>query len=393
MDHRYHYKGYDAEGHIEEGEVSAASVKEAALALRESGISPIRIGLAGKRRLSRGKYPGRRALSLLAGEWAALLSAGLPMTEALSLLQSSTGKRERTALSRVEEGLSAGKGVAESLTGGFPPFFVSLATVGEATGTLPETLTRLSLYYKEEEERLAKLKSALAYPLFVTAFALAVLVLVFTFILPSFGLLFDALGITVPPLAAALLSWGLFLRAHAVPLAGGAAILVLAGLTFWKSAAGRRFLSHMLYRHTWYRRLLLIRFCAALSAFLESGRTLTASLLDVRPVVGEEDAEAAISRMAGYVGRGLPFAEAMHRSGFTLPIVEGLVHVGMESGELPRFLREAARLMTEEADRAFARFRAILEPVMLLAVGALTALLLFSVMLPVFHAAGQAVLR
>ena len=99
----------------------------------------------------------------------------------------------------------------------------------------------------------------------------------------------------------------------------------------------------------------------------------------------------SISYMKEQVQKGAPFSEVVKGSSFSssFPLLHQLCQVGMESGELPKFLSQAAYMMAAEAERKLARFRAILEPTLLLFVGGITALIIFSVMLPVFQAAGR----
>ena len=106
-------------------------------------------------------------------------------------------------------------------------------------------------------------------------------------------------------------------------------------------------------------------------------------------VLGNHVAEEKVHGMERKLRQGENFASVWETSGFCFPLLFELCQVGLSSGELPRFLNQAARLMTAETEEKLRRFRHIAEPVMLLFVGGLTALVLFSVMLPVFQMAGS----
>ena len=167
-------------------------------------------------------------------------------------------------------------------------------------------------------------------------------------------------------------------------------LLALGGLLLYGGTEkGKDARDRFLYRFTFYRRMLLIRFALSLSAFLESGKTLSESLADAGDVVGNPAARSALDRVRHALERGEAFPKALKVSGFSTPLMTELSRVGMESGELPKFLRKAAELMGEETEEKLRRFRAILEPALLLFVGALTAFVIFSVMLPVFEMAGK----
>ena len=156
-----------------------------------------------------------------------------------------------------------------------------------------------------------------------------------------------------------------------------------------KTEKGREKIDEILYRSRFCKRLLLIRFAATLSAFLESGRTLGDALEDCKDTIGNREAERALEAVKEEVTKGNDFAESLKKSGFSLPIFYQLTRIGMESGELPDFLMKAAGLMEREAERKASRFRAILEPAMLLLVGGMTAIVVFFVILPVFHMAAR----
>ena len=199
---QFHYKAYDEEGGIHEGSLAARTKREAAEALFSEGLSVIRLFEEKEaHRFFRARpFASRRALSLLASSWAALLSAGLTVTESLSLLASKERPQERRLLLSARERIASGHSLSESFAAGgwCPSFFISLLEVGEMTGTLPSALTHIALYYEKEDLFRRRLSRSLAYPLFVLAFALVLLLVILLFILPSFAMLFETLGITLP---------------------------------------------------------------------------------------------------------------------------------------------------------------------------------------------------
>ena len=393
---QFHYRAYDEAGQLIDGTLWKESMAEARLELyaRELHLIQLKEEQA-KSHWFPVKHPfhSRRQLIVLCSSWASLLEAGLTMTDSLSLLKSQLEHREQQCLQQIIEQISTGHMVWESFMKSqcFPPFFISLLQVGEMTGTLPRELLRGATYYEKEEAFLRKIKRTLAYPLFVLLFSLAVLVIILTFILPSFELLFQTLQIDLPLGAQWALSVGLFLKQWGA--VGSVVVLccLLLGLLGGQTKRGKEKVSSWLYGFRFYRRLLLIRFSLTLSALLESGKTLAEALEDTRRVVGNRKAREAISYVKEQVQKGAPFSQVVQESvfSFSFPLLHQLCQVGMESGELPKFLSQAAYMMADEAERKLSRFRAILEPTLLLFVGGITALIIFSVMLPVFQAAGR----
>lgn len=179
------------------------------------------------------------------------------------------------------------------------------------TGTLPSALTHIALYYEKEDLFRRHLSRSLAYPLFVLAFALVLLLVILLFILPSFAMLFETLGITLPLLASAGLALGLFLRHWGMLLGLILFAVLIAGALYLRTRAGRRRKEVWLYRSAFYRRLLLIRFTLSLSAFLESGKPLSEALAASRKVLGNHVAEEKVRGMERKLMQGGEFCERM----------------------------------------------------------------------------------
>lgn len=390
---RFHYKVYDEEGVLREGSLAAETKRDAAAALFDEGLSVIRLTeeKEARRFFCARPFGSRRSLSLLASSWAALLSAGLTVTEALSLLASKERQQEKKILLAARERIESGHSLSESFAAGgwCPSFFISLLEVGEMTGTLPSALECIALYYEKEDLFRRRLSRALAYPFLVLAFALVLLLVILLFILPSFAMLFETLGIALPIVARAGLALGLFLRSWGLLLGLLLLAVLIAGVLHLRTRVGRRRKEAWLYRSAFYRRLLLIRFTLSLASFLESGKPLSEALAASAKVLGNHVAEEKVRGMEKKLMQGENFASVWEASGFCFPLLFELCQVGLSSGELPRFLNQAAQLMTAETEEKLRHFRHIVEPAMLLFVGGLTALVLFSVMLPVFQMAGS----
>lgn len=324
----YLYKVFNTEGAMEEGTIGASSGGDAANALRLRGFSIISLTKEASEKkerrsfLKRKPFSGDETLSVLASEWSALLKAGLTITATLTLLEEQAKKHEKPILSRARETVMEGRTLWETLdeSGAFPRFFTALIQVGEMTGTLPEELDRIAEHYRKKAEFKRKAVSALAYPCFVLLFALTVLLTILTFILPTFETLFASLQITLPAGARIALAAGKFLQETGrflflLPLLSALGL----GISL-KTEKGREKIDEILYRSRFCKRLLLIRFAATLSAFLESGRTLGDALEDCKDTIGNREAERALEAVKEEVTKGNDFAESLKKSGFSFPI-------------------------------------------------------------------------
>lgn len=384
----YRYKAYDHDGLLTEGHVEAAGREEAASMLYERALQPIRL-MEEKKQSS--PALSRQKLAIFAEEWSSLLEAGLTITDSLSLLEEAGTKEEKKLLRAIGTAISEGNGIEESFrkTGAFPPFFLSLIKVGELSGTLSETLLQLSKYYEKEDRFIKKTTAAMMYPLFVAFFSLLISIVILTFILPSFAILFDALSIPLPLPAAIALSLGLWLKERGIYLILFLAVSLISLIFYLKTDQGRTWGEDILYHFKIYREVLLIRFCYTISALLESGHTLSEALAISGSILSSRKGKKEIRKMEARLEEGEDFGRVISQASFSTALVSRLVKVGMESGELPRFLLYGGHMAARETERKLKRFRTLLEPALLLFTGALTALLVFSVLLPVFTAAGS----
>lgn len=388
---RYRYKAFGENIPPFEGVLFAPDAAAAALQLRGRGLTVMRLRRDRGSRLARRPFRKRRTLSLFCREWAALLDAGIPVAEAFGILSSSCGSRAADVLSGISETVAAGHTLTEAFreSGAFPPFFTAMLSVGEAGGTLPDELRRLAAYYDKEAHFRKKLIGAAGYPLFLLCFSLGVFLLILTVILPSFAALFRTLGIPLPALTAGALAFGNFLRAYGLLLLA-ALLLAGAGLAlFLRTERGKELRDAVLLRSVFLRRLVLIRICHTLAALLSGGATLSDALLHAAEVAGNRSARDAFAGVLASIRRGRSFPESLAASGASLPVLDQMAAAGAESGELPRFLAQAAALMTEETEEALSRLAAVLSPALILFVGALIGLVVCTVMIPIFEAIGR----
>lgn len=383
----YRYKALQGDAPAA-GTVAAATSLEARRLLRAKGLLVIRLQKERTPLFPSHPFRDRRRLALFCREWASLLAAGLPMTESLSLLESQENRRAALILSRIRSGIETGQSLTAAFreSGAFPAFFLAMLAIGERSGTLPEELLSLSDYYEKEQKFLHDLRGALSYPLFILFFSLLVCAVILTIVLPAFAALFEAIGAPLPFPAKAALSLGLFLKEMGPFLA---ALLPAAGCglsLLRRTPRGRLLIDTLLLRSIFLRRLLLIRFCRALAALLQSGSPLSEALESAAAVTGNSRAEEAVLSVSAAVQQGGSFPAALGKSGFTLPLLTHMTAAGMESGELPRFLLHAARLMTSDAENRLARYKSAAEPLLISITGLLTAALVLSVMIPLFSA-------
>jgi type IV pilus assembly protein PilC len=385
----FSYRAYDESG-WKTGLMAAESRREAAHRLRREGLQPVTIK---RERFVRRKRLGRRLMAACFREWSSLLTAGLSMTESLDVMASHGSQTAIRAIRRMKQHMESGMSVSEAVkeTGAFPPLVPAMISVGEASGSLPSIFESLSNYYEREDKLRKQMSSSLSYPVLVISFSFIVFIFLITGILPALSSIFTEMGAELPPLSAALLGMGSFLQAW-----GGALLLLLsAGSAFLflyaRSEKGKQ-AAHRLYcRIPLCRLLYLERLSGALSRLLSAGLSLSDALRKAAPVMGNVWAEREIRRLVTRVEEGESFDTCMKQSFLHHPLLVSLIHAGMKSGELPRFLEWGSRLLAEDMRQDMEWIKQMAGPVMILVSGVVTGLLAASLVMPLLSLGNQLV--
>lgn len=329
-------------------------------------------------------------------EFVALLRAGLPIMKILDLL-SERGDQPgfAAALKDVQREVRGGGTIADAMSRHpvyFPPLYVSSLRAGEKSGNLVEVLGRFMEYQKKVLEVRKKVLAALAYPAFLLVVGIGVLGFLLTYVMPSFSELYADSQVELPLITRFLLGLVDFLRQYFLAILLG---LVLAGLLLWRllcSAWGRAvsdrlalqaiFLGPIIKRHH------LIRIARTLSTVLKSGIPLVDSLTIVGAAMTNQLVARQIGKVGGEVRGGVALALAFSKVALFPRMSTEMIAVGETTGSLEEMLQEVANFHEDELDLYLSRVATWVEPILLLLIGSLVAVILIAMYLPIFNLAG-----
>ncbi|MEQ1901891.1 MAG: type II secretion system F family protein [Devosia sp.] len=391
----FHFKGARADGSLATGQLSAIDQQHALLLLQRDGVRPIRlqarplpeswlhrdIGWLGAKTLS------VRDGAQFCSELHVLLDAGLELPDALMAMLASERKNTKAFRfgTAVLSGIKLGKGFSASIeSAGFrlPADMVPVLRAGEEAGALATAVGALGEALGQRGKLGGEIASALAYPIFLLIVVSIVLGILAGFVAPALGRLFVSMD-RAPPTAIALL-WQTseFVTQNAVPLAAAAAGAILLLVILLRSEPGRR-IAGALARHIPVLGGLLVwsstaRFASALSLSVATN-VATANALERSLVSAGTIAPAAITRSVNLVRRGSTLEQALTSLRFLPPKALHLIAIGEKSGRLKDVLQivvEEARMQTE---RRAALIGALLGPTLILVVGAMVGLTVFSI--------------
>lgn len=390
------YQALDASGKTQRGVLQGDTARAVRQSLRERGLNPLDVTPVDEKQQS--SPLGRRGLSvaqlsLFTRQLATLLSAGLPIDEALAAL-AEQGEDERSrsltaALrSRVMEGASLAGAFAD-YPESFPEIYRASVAAGEQSGRLGTVLERLADYAESRDALRQKLLAALAYPLLLTLVATAVVTGLLIYVVPQIVGVFASMKQELPlpttlllALSALLKRWGIFLAI------GLMAAIVAARLAL------RRDSVRMVW-HRWLLRLPLVGKLTRASNTARAARTLAllsasaVPLLDAlaisAQVVPNLPMRDALRRAAHKVREGGAFSRALADSGYFPPVAVRLIASGERSGQLERMLDEAANHQARELDRWLTVLTAVLGPAVILLVGGMVLFIVLAILLPIFN--------
>ncbi|MFC3816163.1 type II secretion system F family protein [Lysobacter sp. GCM10012299] len=333
--------------------------------------------------------------SLFTQELIALLEAGLSLIETMETLRDKSGEGvNRSVLAGIVDALCEGLPLSKALErqpDSFPALYVATVASAERTGHLAEALKR----YHHYDARLAvvrkKVVSSMVYPMVVIATGAMIILFLAFYVVPKFSQVYASMK-DLPAAARLMLWWGDTVHAHGVVLfAAMVTALVLAVLSL-RSAQVRAKLIGLVWalpRMDQYQRLFaLTRFYRTLGLLLSGGMSVVASL-ELSSQLLPSRMQPSLSQALGDISAGKALSTALPAAQLTTPVAERLIRVGEQSGEVAAMVTRSAEFCDDELDRAIDTLMRMVEPVLMLVVGAIVGTIVFLLYMPIFQLAGS----
>jgi len=374
----FRYKAYAGTGRDTSGVISADNERHAASLLKEQGIYPRELAL------EKGSAPKADAkeLPFMTRELSLLVGSGVPMLDALKSLAGEMRGNWRDLLNRLSDDVSSGMSLSRALEQYpvFPGFYTKLVHSGEASGTLDLVLRSLADFLEEEAKTRARVKSALIYPIFMLAVGAVVLAFIFGFVMPRIIRIFRDSGKALPFVTEVLIGISnVFINYWWV-------LLILALAAFY---AGRKYyrkerlrVDVFLLKIGVLKSLFLSRFTRALGFLLEGGLPVVKALELAGPSSGNLEIERAVHDARQKLSEGADLSQSLREFP---PVFVQLLGTGQKSGRLAESVKKAALSYDEDFKRRLERALSLVEPVMILAMGAIVAFIVMAVLLPIFE--------
>jgi general secretion pathway protein F len=388
------YKATSPGGEVVEGAIEAPDEKGVIEKLKDSGLIPLRVMLPKERAigLRRRLIPGYSSSDVLAfiTELSVLLNAGLPLDRSLSILSNITGssvmKEVIPALLRsVREGNSLSDAL-ERHPKVFKRLHVNMVRAGESGGVLNSVLERLVEFMESSKNLRDHVLSALIYPVILICTAGASIIILLTYVIPKFKVIFEDFGQSLPLSTRIVLSVSGFLSGYWWLL-----ILIAAGGGFYF----RHIISKPDGRMKWDRfklraageiikKLETARFSRTLGTLLRSGVPLLSALGNVRETAGNVIVSSSIDAIARGAKEGKGVAGPMAATGVFPELAVSMIRVGEETGQLDSMLLKVADTYEKGLQVSIKRFMGLLEPLLILAMGIIVGFIVLSMLIAIF---------
>ena len=383
----YQYKGFTTAGQACRGLVEALSVKEAREKLAAEGVLAERVSLTGRTV----RFPAERR-AVVYHELSALLDAGMPLLSALNILVDSPELRSsRVLLAGVRDGVREGASLAGALreaSAAVTPFEEAIIEAAERSATVGGMLANLAEFLEEQQRLRERIQAALLYPAIVFAVGICVAVLMLGLLLPRASAILADSDAGMPALTVFMIGLGRFLQHWGVAIV----LLLVVGIHLvWRrvrrEAGWRARWSQALFRTpvvgSGWTTLVNLRFARTMAILLQGGVPIMDALRLAGRATGNGWVAGQAEIEADAVRHGSSLSDAVRRIPPLAHSLAGWIQVGEAGGGLARLLEAAARRYQAQWDRFLVRCLALLEPLLIFAIGGFVLLVTLSVLLPV----------
>jgi len=394
----FEYKGKTVGGRAVQGERKAKNKAELERFLRRNKILATQINKKPSEiKIKFGTGIKKIDISRFTRQFATMIGAGLPMVQCLEILANQLESPEfRKITEKIKEDVQSGSTLSEALGKHkkvFDDLYVNMVEAGEIGGALDTILIRLAGYREKADKLARKVKGALVYPIVVAVVAGGVTFAMLAFIVPVFAKMFGGLGAELPGPTLMILNLSNFLRGNLLTIIiAVVALLVGAKLALRSPDMALlfdKFKLRMPLLGDLIRKSAISRFTRTLSTLMSSGVSILDALDITAKTAGNLVLQNAIRKSMYSIAEGETITAPLKESGVFPPMVTQMISVGEKTGGLDEMLSKIADFYDDEVDAAVAALTSIIEPVIIVIMGAVIGGILIAMYLPMFEIIGK----
>jgi type IV pilus assembly protein PilC len=393
----YKYMAYDTQGAEIEGILQGDSQQDILLWLKGRGYTPISVDsikLTGVKEVK-----GRRRFHVRSEDLASfcwqlntMVDGGVSITEAVDTIVEDINNRQlQDVLKQVSDKMKSGQSIYESVQE-FPRvfnnLFCAMIKAGETSGMLTTVLQRLANYYDRRDQLKRKIRRAMAYPIFVVSFVVLIVVVMMVFLIPRFEEIFESFGNELPAFTRMFMGGYRMIVDNVLFVLGGIFAIIMLIIFYNKTKSGHERFSRFLLRLPIMGKLLQYAFLAGFartsSTLLGAGVSVLEAFEIIQGMTRNDVIRDTMDKIRDTIAEGVSIAVSMSGNKIFPPLLVKMTQVGEQSGSLPEVLDRSSDYYERKVDSAIDTMVGILEPALILTVGAIILVVLLALYLPIF---------
>ncbi len=395
----FNYTARDQAGGLRHGIVEAGSEKEAVSLIRERGLFLTKLVPKENRLqvLAQFRHASFNDIVNFTRQLATMLTAGLQIQEALSLLKSQSNKQAVTDLiSKISREIQEGGNFASALSAHpklFSNSYIALVKAGEASGSLEKILVRLAENLEKEQEFQSKIKQALIYPVIILVAMVAVFIVLMVVVVPKLNELYVEFGTDLPLPTRILQGISNFTVSFWW-------IILIAGFIGWnifnrwkKTTPGKKvwdgFLLQLPLFGPLQKEIILVEFTRTLGMLVSAGVHILDSLKILSDSVGNIHFRLALEEITKNVEKGFPMGMLFAQYPIFPPILPQMIKVGEETGKMDETLIRLSTFFEQESDHTVKGLTTAIEPVIMIILGVGVGFIVFAIITPIYNLTSQ----
>ena len=394
----FSYKAVNSVGKDVKGSVEAESKEEAARKIKEQGFVPVSIGKQGALDkdinipIFKGKKIPARDMSVFCRQFASILKAGVSVINALEMLAEQTeNKKLKQAIVETQANVEKGENLSDSMrqNDAFPSILIDMVRAGEASGSLENSLTRMAVQFEKDAKLNGIVKKAMMYPIVLICVMIGVVIVMLTFVIPSFMTMFEDLDSELPVTTRAILAVSNSLKNYWYIY-----ILVIVGVVvgiqmYKRTDDGKHNLDKLKLKIPVFGLLQTKSACASfartMSTLLQAGMPMIDALEISASTMKNVLFYDGLQKVKNGVSLGLPLSNQLKSTGLFPAMVVHMVGIGEETGNVEEMLTNSATYYEEEVEVQTQTLTSLMEPIIIVLMAFVVVLLIMAIYQPMIQ--------
>lgn len=393
----FSYVARDISGQSQNGYSKALNKNDVMVWLRDQGLMPVDVrvydssGQSAKRVFSRKRVKSIE-ISSFCWQLHAMIDGGVSITSAMETIADDCDNPYfQYIINQVSESIEQGEtfsGSVAKFPKVFNKMFCSMVMAGESGGALPTAIKRLAEFFDSKDKLTRKIKSAMAYPIFVVSFIIMLMIFIMTFIIPRFQSLFADIGSELPAITRAFMAFYNFVSGNIVYILLLVAGSIIGSVFYCTSRYGSGVYSRFVLKVPLIGQIIsqgfIVMFCRTFSTLLSAGVSVLEALEIISTMSNNTVISSAIIMARSQIVEGSGISLGMSTSKFFPKLLVKMVQVGEESGSLSNILDQTSIYYERKVETIIATIMSVLEPILIVSVGMIVLVIVLALYLPIF---------